>query len=249
MAPRQLLASIPGDHVALTQLGRRYSVAASTFQEAWNEANSIKENLFRAWDSASPSHEHAFEVALSRSQYASQALDTAAHALYRYAGELAVAQDAHTRAMTQIATLQTDLAADPENKPLETQLRHHVGTAFNAQDKAVQAANTFAATMTGCTSKQWYQIPPLTARFDAVTAAMLDSLVAHRWMSSQDAYLAAQRLETLSQTDHQALVNAEATATTDAQRGSLYKALAGGQPVSAFTLPPPALTHGAPDRL
>jgi hypothetical protein len=239
-----------GNHSALTQLGRTYVAVAEQFQDARGKVKAIKDSVFVTWaGAASRSYERAFDVALGRCQYAPRGLQAAADALYRYAGELVAAQDAHDHAVAQIAVLQADYAIDQTNMALETQLRHHVNIASNAQAKAVQAANTFAAAMSSCTTTEWYAIPPrdprfdsngqLVGGFDAITAAVMDSLVAHQYMHPNDALLVAQRLETLSAADYQTFMNAEATASTDAERGNLYKALAGGQPVSVFTAPPP----------
>jgi len=247
--PHRALVPISGDHGALTRLARTYLDSAEQFQSASGTVKSIKNNLSATWESAgSPSHEHALEVALDRSQYAAEGLDGAAHALYRYAGELAVAQDAHSRAVAQVASLQAELVADPTNFAPATQLRHHLQIAFNAQAQAAQAANTFAAAMQSCTATRWYQIPPLTSRFGAVTAAVLESLVSHRWMSSNDAYLVAQQLESLSASDYQTFMKVVEAANSDAQRGNLYKTLAGGQPISTSAEPhlaPVAIKPGA----
>lgn len=238
--PHQALVSIPGDHVTLSQLGRIYVALAEQLQGVCETAKGIKNAVATAPDgNDGASRVRATEVALDRCHYVSRALDAAAHELYLYAGELAVAQDAHSRAVSQIVELQADLAVEPKSKALEARLLGRVEIALSAQTQATHAANTFAAAMRSCSATQRYQIPQLTARFDAVTAAVLDSLVAHRWVSSNDAYLVAQRLEALSASEYQAFMNAEANAVTDAGRGNLYKALAGGQPVSAFTAPLP----------
>ena len=246
-----VLTPIGGDPVAIGQVAAKYLAGAEQFRGAHAKVKGIHSSVFPQWEgAASREGERATTMAVGRAKYALDALTISGQALKVFATELAAAQASQTAAAAQVTTLQQQYTAQPLNAGLASELRTQVQKAQAAQNDAATARRKVEAALVHSSTVQWYTVPAFTARFDAVTAGILDSLVAHHWVSRANAQAMAGRLGKLSKADYAKFAKLEATATSDKERGKLYTELASGTPVSKIVagdkkLHTPAPVHAA----
>jgi hypothetical protein len=240
------MTPVAGDPVEIAQVAAKYLAGAGQFKTAHDKVKSIHDNVFPAWEgAASREGERATTMAVGRAKYALDALTGSGHALGVFGNELASAKAAQQAAAAEITTKQAAVVAG--NQGAVADVKSAEKKALTAHGDANAARRKVESALIHSSTTQWYTVPAYTARFDPVTAAIIDSLVAHHWMSRGAAQAVAGRLGKLSAADYKKFAKLEAAATTDKQRGDLFSAVAAGKPLPKLnTTAAPGISLAAP---
>lgn len=233
---------IGGDVPTLQAAALKYLAGSEGFKGAHDSVQKIHDTVFPEWEgAASREGERVTKMTVSRTVYGIDALANVGNQLQSYAAVLSDAQGKQA----QLTSLQAQYQAQPTSTTLPGEMMAQQKVVLAARDTLDQAHTKLLAVLDQASRTTW-TVPPFTARFDPITAGILNALVIHHHISPQHAKMVAARLNKLPEKDYKTFAKLESTATSDKQRTKIYTEFATGAPMSKIVASDKAFHTAAP---